>query len=117
MLARNCDLSGVVKSLKQMEDRFNKRFRYPYVFLNEEAFSDQFKECVTLFIRVDFTPLILIGHSSRRRVTELTDATVEFGVIPHDHWYQPDSIDEEKASAARQQMEKNNVIYGGTYKT
>jgi len=50
-------------------------------------------------------------------VTELTDATVEFGVIPHDNWYQPDWIDEEKASAARQQMEKDNVIYGGTYKT
>jgi alpha 1,2-mannosyltransferase len=49
MLARNGDLSGVVKSIKQMEDRFNKRFRYPYTFLNEEAFTDQFKECVDLF--------------------------------------------------------------------
>ncbi|KAF8503543.1 glycosyltransferase family 15 protein [Russula emetica] len=83
MLARNGDLPGVVKSLKQMEDRFNKRFRYPYTFLNEEAFSDQFKEC--------------------------------FGLIPHDHWYQPDSIDEERASAAREQMANNNVIYGGTH--
>jgi alpha 1,2-mannosyltransferase len=45
MLARNGDLKGVLKSLKQMEDRFNKRFRYPYVFLNEELFTDQFKEC------------------------------------------------------------------------
>jgi alpha 1,2-mannosyltransferase len=54
MLARNNDLSGVVKSLKQMEDRFNKRFRYPYVFLNEEPFTDVFKECVTLLIRVGF---------------------------------------------------------------
>lgn len=56
MLARNGDLPGVVKSLKQLEDRFNKRFRYPYVFLNEEEFSGQFKECVTLLIRVDYTP-------------------------------------------------------------
>lgn len=29
------------------EDRFNKEFQYPYVFLNEEPFSDEFKECVT----------------------------------------------------------------------
>src|SRR6266403_290179 len=57
------------------------------------------------------------GHSTHRRVTELTDATVEFGLIPHDHWYQPDWIDEEKASAAREQMAKNNVIYGGTHKS
>jgi alpha 1,2-mannosyltransferase len=63
MLARNGDLPGVVKSLKQMEDRFNKRFRYPYVFLNEEAFTDQFIACATLFVRVDDTLLIL---STRR---------------------------------------------------
>ena len=48
MLARNTDIQGAVKSVKQMEDRFNKRFRYPYVFLNEEPFSDQFKEYVAL---------------------------------------------------------------------
>ena len=45
ILARNGDLQGVLKSMKQMEDRFNKRFRYPYVFLNEELFTDQFKTC------------------------------------------------------------------------
>lgn len=48
-----------------------------------------------------------------RRVTALTDAPVEFGLIPKEHWYQPDWIDEEKATAAREQMVKNQVIYGG----
>lgn len=48
MLARNGDIQGVVKSIKQMEDRFNKRFRYPYVFLNEQPFSDVFIEYVQL---------------------------------------------------------------------
>ena len=66
MLARNGDLAGVVKSLKQMEDRFNKRFRYPYVFLNEEAFTDKFKECVILFVNTDYTPLILTALTTRR---------------------------------------------------
>ncbi len=47
MLARNDDIFGVAKSLKQMEDRFNKRFRYPYVLLSEEAFTDEFKQCVS----------------------------------------------------------------------
>jgi hypothetical protein len=46
-------------------------------------------------------------------VAGLTDATVEFGLIPPEHWHQPDWIDEEKASAARETMAKNNVIYGG----
>jgi hypothetical protein len=49
-----------------------------------------------------------------RRVQVLTDAPVHFGLIPHDHWYQPDWIDEEKATAARNEMVKNQVIYGGT---
>jgi alpha 1,2-mannosyltransferase len=53
----------------------------------------------------------------RRRVTGLSDATIEFGLIPPEHWNQPDSIDEERASAARAEMARNNVIYGGTYKT
>ena len=43
----------------------------------------------------------------------LTDAPVQFGLIPHDHWYQPDWIDEEKATAARNEMVRNQVIYGG----
>ncbi|KAJ7774841.1 nucleotide-diphospho-sugar transferase [Mycena metata] len=68
MLARNGDLDGTITSVKQMEDRFNKKFNYPYVFLNEEPFSDEFKS----------------------RVSALTDSTVQFGLIPHDHWYQPD---------------------------
>lgn len=63
ILARNGDLNGIVSSVKQMgtlvnplphpqhtdlvpEDRFNKKFQYPYVFLNEQPFSDEFKQCV-----------------------------------------------------------------------
>ncbi|KIY70889.1 glycosyltransferase family 15 protein [Cylindrobasidium torrendii FP15055 ss-10] len=92
MLARNSDLNGIISSMKQLEDRFNKKFQYPYVFLNEQEFSETFKT----------------------RITELTDATVEFGLIPNDHWYQPDWIDEDKAKASREDMVANNVIYGGS---
>jgi hypothetical protein len=110
MLARNTDLKGIIASMKQMEDRFNKKFHYPYVFLNEQPFSDQFKTCVYFFIFLD-SRLIDIC----RRVTELTDSNVQFGLIPRDHWYQPDWIDETKATAAREDMIKNQVIYGGMY--
>ncbi|KZT26457.1 glycosyltransferase family 15 protein [Neolentinus lepideus HHB14362 ss-1] len=91
MLARNSDLNGVVSSMKQLEDRFNKKFNYPYVFLNEADFSAEFKD----------------------RITTLTDSDVKFGLIPREHWYQPDSIDEDKAKVAREDMVKNSVIYGG----
>ncbi|KAK7014851.1 glycosyltransferase family 15 protein [Favolaschia claudopus] len=92
MLARNGDVEGAVSSVKQMEDRFNKRFNYPYVFLNEEEFSEKFKS----------------------RIRAVTNSPVQFGLIPHDHWFQPDWIDETRASAARAEMQKNNVIYGGS---
>ncbi|PPQ78267.1 hypothetical protein CVT25_011726, partial [Psilocybe cyanescens] len=91
MLARNSDLNGVVTSVKQMEDRFNKKFRYPYIFLNEQPFEDAFV----------------------KRVTELTDAEVKFGIIPREHWVQPDEIDEAKATASRDRMVQSNIIYGG----
>jgi alpha 1,2-mannosyltransferase len=89
--ARNGDLNGIVKSMSQLEAKFNSKFGYPYVFLNEEPFSDDFK----------------------RTVKALTDNTIEFGLIPHDHWFQPDSIDEAKAAAARKDMQDHDVIYGG----
>ena len=34
-------------------------------------------------------------------------------MIPKDDWYQPDWIDEDKASASRAEMVASNVIYGG----
>ncbi|EPT06130.1 hypothetical protein FOMPIDRAFT_133816 [Fomitopsis schrenkii] len=92
LLARNSDLNGIVKSVKQNEDRFNKEYQYPYVFLNEEPFSDEFK----------------------KMILEITSSKVEFGLVPHDHWFQPDWIDEKKAAESRGQMIKDQVIYGGS---
>ena len=42
-LARNGDIDGIMSSMKQMEDRFNRKYKYPYVFLNEEEFTEEFK--------------------------------------------------------------------------
>ena len=48
------------------------------------------------------------------RTSELTDAPVEYGLIEAEQWYQPTLIDEMKASKAREQMQKDRVIYGGS---
>lgn len=48
------------------------------------------------------------------RVGMLTNANVSFGLIPHDHWFQPDWIDEEKASAGRFKMMMQGIIYAGS---
>jgi hypothetical protein len=39
---------------------------------------------------------------------------MEFGLIPPEHWVQPDSIDEVKATASRNKLMEDNVIYGGS---
>ncbi|KZP18793.1 glycosyltransferase family 15 protein [Athelia psychrophila] len=92
LLARNSDLEGVIDSVRSMEDRFNRKYKYPWVILNEEPFTAEFIQ----------------------RITTLTDAPIEFGLIPSEHWYQPDWIDEDLATQGRRKMEWNNIIYGGS---
>ncbi|KAG5638066.1 hypothetical protein H0H81_002034 [Sphagnurus paluster] len=92
ILARNTDIEGTIRSLRDIEDRFNRRRGYPYVFLNDEPFTDEFK----------------------RRVSVLSASLMEFGQVPKEHWVQPSSIDETKAAEARQKMVDENIIYGGS---
>ena len=46
MLCKNGELEGVISSVRQIEDRFNRFYGYPWVFLNDQPFTDEFKECV-----------------------------------------------------------------------
>lgn len=43
----------------------------------------------------------------------LTNAPISFGVIPNDHWFQPDWIDEDRAREGRDRLVRQNIIYGG----
>lgn len=44
MLCRNEEVDGAVKSIRELEDRFNHKYHYPWVFLNEVEFTEDFKE-------------------------------------------------------------------------
>ena len=44
MLVRNSELEGAVQSVRHLEQRFNHAYHYPWVFLNEVPFTDEFKE-------------------------------------------------------------------------
>ena len=39
------DIKGAVQSVRELEDRFNHRYHYPWIFLNDKPFSDEFKSC------------------------------------------------------------------------
>ncbi|KAM5545565.1 hypothetical protein V8D89_000603 [Ganoderma adspersum] len=92
MLARNSDVNDAVRSVRRLEDRFNKKFGYPWLFLNEEPFSEEFKT----------------------RMSNVISGEVSYAQIPAQHWYQPDWIDEDKARAGRDKMVADNIIYGGS---
>lgn len=42
-LVRNSELEGLVQSMRQLEYRWNHKYQYPWVFFNDEPFSDEFK--------------------------------------------------------------------------
>lgn len=92
VLARNSDLNGIRKSIREMEDRFNGKFNYPYVFLNEEPFTDEFKE----------------------KTSELTNSPTHYGRIDKDMWGYPSHINQTKAAECRKDLEDRDVIYGGS---
>jgi alpha 1,2-mannosyltransferase len=46
MLVRNSDVEDAIKSIRELEDRFNKKYSYPWVLLNEVPFTPEFIKCV-----------------------------------------------------------------------
>ncbi|KAL7411522.1 nucleotide-diphospho-sugar transferase [Mrakia frigida] len=92
MLARNSDLYEILPAMQNMEDRFNWWAGYDWVFLNDQPFSEE-------FIRL---------------TSDQASTKTQFGLIDPSEWNQPDWIDEDKATKAREQMIKENVIYGGS---
>lgn len=89
-LARNEELYDLIKAIRNVEDRFNRKFQYDWVFLNDQPFTQEFK---------DLTTSIVSGQA-------------KFGLIPEEHWSYPDWIDHEKAAKARADMKAAKIIYG-----
>ncbi|CAB4255060.1 similar to Saccharomyces cerevisiae YDR483W KRE2 Alpha1,2- mannosyltransferase of the Golgi involved in protein mannosylation [Maudiozyma barnettii] len=90
-LVRNSELDGIVKSIRKVQERFNKQFMYDWVFLNDEEFTENFKETI---------------------LHEIPTSVVKFGVIPKEHWSYPDYIDQSKAADTRIKMA--DIIYGAS---
>lgn len=86
VLARNKELKGVIKSMSTLERRFNQWFNYPWIFLNDEEFSEKFKATVKKY----------------------TKSEVEFGVIDKKMWDFPLSKDDPEEG---EDTEKNNKFF------
>jgi hypothetical protein len=88
MLVRNTDALGARSTIRQIEDRFNRNFQYPYVFLNDVPFTEEFKELVRPMSRANMT----------------------FGLVPKEHWSYPEWVSTKKAAEARIVMKE--IVYG-----
>jgi len=42
-LVRNSELREMSQSMRELEETFNQKFRYPWIFFNDEPFDDKFK--------------------------------------------------------------------------
>ncbi|GEQ67395.1 hypothetical protein JCM33374_g1059 [Metschnikowia sp. JCM 33374] len=90
MLARNSEVNDVVSSMKSMERHFNQWFNYPWVFLNDEEFDDEFKEAVQ----------------------KTTKAEVEFGLVPPEQWNFPSDVDRTELSEWIEGQGDRSIMYG-----
>jgi alpha 1,2-mannosyltransferase len=89
-LARNSDVWEIAKSIRQVEDRFNRRYNYDWVFLNDKPFDDTFKTVTS----------------------SLVSGKTHYGLIPQEHWSFPEWIDQDKAAKVREDMKERKIIYG-----
>ncbi|KAJ2144267.1 alpha-1,2-mannosyltransferase ktr1 [Coemansia sp. RSA 564] len=91
-LVRNSELQGIRSTVRQMDDRFNNKYGYPYIFLNDEDFTEEFKE----------------------GIRTLTTAPVYFGKLSTEHWGLSPYVTEEKVQEALK-LNQNRYMYGGSY--
>ncbi len=90
-LVRNSELDSILSSIRIFEDRFNKNFHYPWVFLNDEPFTSEFK----------------------LRTATLCSGQVFYGKIDKSsEWSIPDWLDKPKVKSCMKKMTGAGVIYG-----
>lgn len=90
MLARNKEVDEVVRSMESLERHFNQWFGYPWVFLNDEPFSEEFKT----------------------KVAKHTTAQVEFGTIGSAQWDFPPEVQTPEYHEYIQAQGDRRIMYG-----
>lgn len=90
ILVRNTELTGIINSIKDLEKTFNEEYKYPYVFLNDEDFTEEFKKG------------ILANISS----------SAKFGKLTKEQWGPPSWIDKDRMEKTLLDFKKRGIIYG-----
>lgn len=88
-LVRNKELSQLTMSMRDLERTWNHKFNYPWLFINDEPFTEEFK-----------------------RVTRsLTNAEIRYEIIPKEHWEIPSWIDLDLMRESADILKEKDVQY------
>ncbi|RLV91045.1 putative mannosyltransferase KTR5 [Spathaspora sp. JA1] len=90
MLARNSEVNDVITSIQSMERHFNQWYNYPWVFLNDEEFTVEFKQTVSKY----------------------TQSKVEFGLIEPEVWDFPKDVDRDVIQEHITRQGDRGILYG-----
>jgi len=89
ILCRNSDMEDIKKSLDQFERRFNSKFNYPYVFLNDSPWTEEFK----------------------RELNVVTRNNATYGQVESKDWSMPKDIVKEDIMRSWNLMKEKRVPY------
>ncbi|KAI9828851.1 MAG: hypothetical protein M1826_005955 [Phylliscum demangeonii] len=88
-LVRNDELDGMVQSMRDLERTWNSKFNYPWIFFNDEDFTEDFK----------------------RRTQAETKAPCRYEKIPAEHWAVPSWIDSDLMAESAKLLREQKVQY------
>ncbi|KAK0617284.1 nucleotide-diphospho-sugar transferase [Immersiella caudata] len=91
MLARNKELAKALKTVQSIERHFNRWFKYPIVFMNDEPWSEEF---------------ITTMNAS-------TSGEARFEVIPREEWTFPEWMDVEATKESIAAQGRAGILYAG----
>lgn len=92
MLCRNWELDGVLKSMRSLEDRFNRDYQYDWTFLNDVPFDNDFIEATTA----------------------MASGKTQYAMIPPSDWNKPNWIDNREFNEQLNLLRDKGVLYGGS---
>ncbi|WBW74767.1 alpha-1,2-mannosyltransferase Omh3 [Schizosaccharomyces osmophilus] len=90
MLCRNRDLAAALSSIQNVEDRFNNRYHYPWTFMNDAPFSEEFINATSTMASSDTTYVQLQQHE----------------------WGLPKNLNMNRALETIRDMMRRHIIYG-----
>lgn len=88
-LVRNKELEQMLWSMRDLEAKWNKKFNYPWMFFNDEPFTEEFMQ----------------------KTQEVTNAKCEYHLIPKEHWDIPNWINPDVMAESAKLLEEQEVQY------